>query len=66
LDVFESQIEKADLLMKIFVLIKMKDQNSVGQDVFADELNFVFLPKLFNLSEFLFDDILLGGKKSDL
>lgn len=52
--------------MKIFVLIKMKDQNSVGQDVFADELNFVFLPKLFNLSEFLFDDILLGGKKSDL
>jgi hypothetical protein len=66
LDIFESQIEKTDFLMNIFVLIKMKDQSSVGQDVFADELNFAFFPEVFNLSEFLFDDILLGRKKSDL
>ncbi len=66
LNIFESEIEKTDFLMKIFVLIKMKDQSSVGQDVFADELNFVFFPEVFNLSEFLFDDILLSGKKSDL
>jgi hypothetical protein len=43
----------------------MMDQCCICKDIFADELDFIFFPELFDLAEFFLDNVLLCRKKSD-